>query len=162
MWRLLPNSHLRPEYIFWSWKRNFVSVSLILYSVFISLLSLFWRKQEEACEITILSVCLCKALSRYGKSPPVTFTRTCHRTISWYSCIQCRLSYLVCSLLSLLWNVCSWDHLAICLFMCPSNNFWMPEPNFYETCYVGQGTWAHINGVLHKSLPSVIPTLQPP
>jgi hypothetical protein len=27
--------------------------------------------------------------------------------------------------------------------------------NLYETCYVYHGTWAHLNDILHKSLPSV-------
>jgi hypothetical protein len=27
--------------------------------------------------------------------------------------------------------------------------------NLYETWHVYHGTWAHLNGVLHKSLPSV-------
>jgi hypothetical protein len=31
--------------------------------------------------------------------------------------------------------------------------------NLYETWYVCHGTWAHLNGVLHKSLPSVCMSL---
>jgi hypothetical protein len=43
-----------------------------------------------------------------------------------------------------------------CLWTPPLINFWMPEPTFMKLCtYVYNGTWAHLSGVLHKSLPSV-------
>jgi hypothetical protein len=42
------------------------------------------------------------------------------------------------------------DHPAACVSVYPPINFWMPD-----TWYVYHDTWAHLNGVLHKSLPSV-------
>jgi hypothetical protein len=33
--------------------------------------------------------------------------------------------------------------------------------NFYETWYVPRGTWVHLNGVLHKSLPTVCVYVRP-
>jgi hypothetical protein len=42
----------------------------------------------------------------------------------------------------------------------PTNNFWMLKLS-YETWYVYHGTWAHLNRVIYKSLPSVIPASQP-
>jgi hypothetical protein len=56
-------------------------------------------------------------------------------------------------------HVVLWDHLAVC--MCippPPNNFWIPESIFTKPD-IYHGMWAHINGVLHNSIPSVIPTL---
>jgi hypothetical protein len=48
---------------------------------------------------------------------------------------------------------------CLCVCMCiPPNNFWMPEPIFIK---LGIGTCANLNGVIHKSCLSVIPTLQP-
>jgi hypothetical protein len=38
----------------------------------------------------------------------------------------------------------------------------MPEPNLYETWYVYRGTWTHLNGILHKSLPRSICMCIPP
>jgi hypothetical protein len=35
---------------------------------------------------------------------------------------------------------------------CPCVNFWT---DLYETCYVYYGTWAHLNGLIKKSLTSV-------
>jgi hypothetical protein len=64
--------------------------------------------------------------------------------------------------------------------MCmPTNNFWTSQPIFmkldmyimtpepistdlHETWYVYHDTWTHLTRVLHKPLPSVIRTLQPP
>jgi hypothetical protein len=43
----------------------------------------------------------------------------------------------------------------------PHIKSWMPEPVFMTTWYVYHNTWVHLNGVIHKSHPSVIPTLQP-
>jgi hypothetical protein len=35
--------------------------------------------------------------------------------------------------------------------------------NLFKTWYVYHGTWTHLNGVLHKSLPSVcMPVCYPP
>jgi hypothetical protein len=39
---------------------------------------------------------------------------------------------------------------CLCVCVSASINFWRPEPVFMKL-----GTWAHLNGVLHKSLPSV-------
>jgi hypothetical protein len=41
-----------------------------------------------------------------------------------------------------------WDHLAVCVSM----NTWT---YIYETWYAYHGSWAHLNGILHKSLSSV-------
>jgi hypothetical protein len=35
------------------------------------------------------------------------------------------------------------------------------QTNIYETWFVYHGTWDNFNGLIHKSLPSVIPVLQP-
>jgi hypothetical protein len=44
---------------------------------------------------------------------------------------------------------------CLCLWNNPIN-FWMPESIFMKLgMYIYHGTWAHLNGVLHKSLPSV-------
>jgi hypothetical protein len=50
------------------------------------------------------------------------------------------------------------DHLTVCVYVCvsPPNNFRMLEPVFMK-----HGTAAHLDGVLRKSLPSVVPELQP-
>jgi hypothetical protein len=56
-----------------------------------------------------------------------------------------------------------WDYLAVCMSVClhvyPYQllNAWT---NIYETWYVYHGTWANLNGVIHKSLPIVILWLQ--
>jgi hypothetical protein len=39
-------------------------------------------------------------------------------------------------------------------------NFWIAEPIFMKIRYVYQGTWARLKGVIYKSIPLVIPTLQ--
>jgi hypothetical protein len=39
---------------------------------------------------------------------------------------------------------------------------WAMSRPLYETWYVYHAIWGRISGVLHKSLSSVIPTLQPP
>jgi hypothetical protein len=50
---------------------------------------------------------------------------------------------------------------SVCVYVNPPHiNFWMPEPIFmelgmYVCMYVYHGTWAHLNGVLHKSPSSV-------
>jgi hypothetical protein len=41
----------------------------------------------------------------------------------------------------------------LCLWI-PPTNFWMLQP-IMKLGYVHHGTWAHLSGVLHKSLPSV-------
>jgi hypothetical protein len=49
-----------------------------------------------------------------------------------------------------------WDHicyLCLCKLSSPLAFEWLNQ--FYETWYVYHGTWAHLSGVLHKSLPSV-------
>jgi hypothetical protein len=51
---------------------------------------------------------------------------------------------------------------SLCSGVPPSfllSNAWT---NLYETRYVYHGTWAHPNGVLHKSLPSVCVSVYPP
>jgi hypothetical protein len=42
-----------------------------------------------------------------------------------------------------------------CLFVNTSYKLLSAWTNLYETWYVYHGTWAHLNGTLHKSLPSV-------
>jgi hypothetical protein len=37
----------------------------------------------------------------------------------------------------------------------PLINFWVPELKFMKLDYVYQGDWAHLNDVLHKSIPLV-------
>jgi hypothetical protein len=57
------------------------------------------------------------------------------------------------SLLSLFWKIeiGMWDHLAVSVSPPQILN---ASTNLYETWYVYHGTWAHLSGVLHKSLPS--------
>jgi hypothetical protein len=45
-----------------------------------------------------------------------------------------------------------------CLFIPPIKNAWS---SVYESWYVYHGTWPHLNGVLHKSLPSVCVSVYP-
>jgi hypothetical protein len=47
--------------------------------------------------------------------------------------------------------------LSVCLWIPPSHiNFWMPEHIFMKLgVYIYNVAWAHLNGILHKSLPSV-------
>jgi hypothetical protein len=50
-----------------------------------------------------------------------------------------------------------WDLHAVCVRILPpspspTSNGWT---SLYETWYVYRGNWAHLNGVLHKTLPSV-------
>jgi hypothetical protein len=45
-------------------------------------------------------------------------------------------------------------YLCVCVF--PLLTFeWLNQSKLYETWYAYHGTWAHLNGVFHKSLPSV-------
>jgi hypothetical protein len=50
--------------------------------------------------------------------------------------------------------------ICVCLYVSPLINFSMPEPILWNLLYI---SWhlSHLNVVLHKSLPSVIPTLRP-
>jgi hypothetical protein len=74
------------------------------------------------------------------------------------------LIWTLLSLLSLFWkNKSRMMRSPCCLCVCVStphqlSNAWT---DLYVTWYAYNGTWAHLNGVTHKSLPSVIPTLQP-
>jgi hypothetical protein len=53
--------------------------------------------------------------------------------------------------------VCVYEYMCI-----PPISFWMAWPILMNhTYHVYKGAWAHLNGVRHKFLPSVIPTLQP-
>jgi hypothetical protein len=45
--------------------------------------------------------------------------------------------------------------LCVCLSLYPPYQILNAWTNLYETWYVYHGTWAHFNGVLHKSLQSV-------
>jgi hypothetical protein len=63
------------------------------------------------------------------------------------------------SLISLFWKkkkikVCLWDLLAVCVSLYPPVSLLNAWSNIYEPRYVYHGTWAHLNGTLHKSLPS--------
>jgi hypothetical protein len=51
--------------------------------------------------------------------------------------------------------------LPCCLYVCESSsiNFRMPEPTFMKLCVYDHGAWAHLNGVLRKSLPSIYVSL---
>jgi hypothetical protein len=44
---------------------------------------------------------------------------------------------------------------AVCVSVYPSFQRLIAWTNLYETWYVYHGTWAHLSGVLHKSLPSL-------
>jgi hypothetical protein len=49
-----------------------------------------------------------------------------------------------------------WDHHAVCVSVYhPTHQPQNTSTNHSETWYVYHGTWAHLNGVLHKSIPSV-------
>jgi hypothetical protein len=50
------------------------------------------------------------------------------------------------------------SNLMRCLCDCESR---LNRTNLYETWYLYHGTWAHLNGVLHKSLPSVCICIPP-
>jgi hypothetical protein len=55
-----------------------------------------------------------------------------------------------------------WYHLAVyvCVCICiPPINFRMPEPVFMKLCMYIMAPDQHLNGVIHKSLQSVIPIL---
>jgi hypothetical protein len=45
------------------------------------------------------------------------------------------------------------EHLAVLLFMYPSHQILNALTNRYETSRIYHGTWANLNGILHKSLP---------
>jgi hypothetical protein len=45
--------------------------------------------------------------------------------------------------------------LSVCLLIPPPQQLLNAWTSLYEIWYVYSGTWAHLNGVLHKSLPSV-------
>jgi hypothetical protein len=64
---------------------------------------------------------------------------------------------LIFCLISLFWKnkVGLWDHVAGCVSVYSPINIWMRWTNLYETWYVYDGTWAHLNGLIKKSLPSV-------
>ena len=52
-----------------------------------------------------------------------------------------------------------------CLYVCVSPHHQQllnARTSLYETWYLYHGTWAHLNGILHKSLLLVIPLLHPP
>jgi hypothetical protein len=68
------------------------------------------------------------------------------------------------SLLSLFWKIKLglWDHLAVCVSVCVSPiTFQCLNQYLRNLVYIYHGTWAHLNGVIYKYLPSVIQTLQP-
>jgi hypothetical protein len=70
----------------------------------------------------------------------------------------CKVLALISRLLFVLKKLDLWDHLAVCVSVClciPSYQCLNAWSNLYETWYVYYGTWAHLSGVLHKSLPSV-------
>jgi hypothetical protein len=52
-----------------------------------------------------------------------------------------------------------WDRLAVCAFacvcVCPPEQRLNAWTNLYKTWYVYHDTWSHLNGLRHKSLPSV-------
>jgi hypothetical protein len=70
---------------------------------------------------------------------------------------HCLISCIIFSPLSLFWKkieVRFWDHLAV--YVSPPYQLLNASTNLYEIWYiVYQGTWVHLNGVLHKFLPSV-------
>jgi hypothetical protein len=45
--------------------------------------------------------------------------------------------------------------------LCTPHQLLNARTNLYETSYVYHGTWAHLNGTLHKPLPSVCPYVYP-
>jgi hypothetical protein len=48
-----------------------------------------------------------------------------------------------------------WYHHAVCVSVNPPCQLLNAWTNLYETWYIYHGTWAHLNGILHKSLPSI-------
>jgi hypothetical protein len=44
---------------------------------------------------------------------------------------------------------------CLCVYVSPPHQLLNAWTNLYETWYVNHGTSAHLNGVLHKSLPSI-------
>jgi hypothetical protein len=50
------------------------------------------------------------------------------------------------------------------VYMCipPLKQLLNAATNFYETWFAYHVVWGHLNGVIYKSLPSVVSTLQPP
>jgi hypothetical protein len=63
---------------------------------------------------------------------------------------------IIISQLSLFWEIkgglCNHHAVCVCVSL-PSTFEWMNQSLWYF--YVYHGTWAHLNGVLHKSLPLV-------
>jgi hypothetical protein len=43
--------------------------------------------------------------------------------------------------------------LSVCLYVYPPHQVLNSWTNLYKTWYAYHGTWAHLNGILHKSLP---------
>jgi hypothetical protein len=66
-------------------------------------------------------------------------------------------------ILSLFWkNLSRLVIVCECLYTCNNhNNIWTPLPIFMKVCMYCQATRGHLIGILHKSLPLVISTLQP-
>jgi hypothetical protein len=68
--------------------------------------------------------------------------------------------FVIISLLFLFWKNESRLMRSPCrLFVCPPYKRLNGWTNLYETWYVYHGTWAHLNGILHKSIPSVCVSL---
>jgi hypothetical protein len=63
----------------------------------------------------------------------------------------------VFSLLSLFWKYKNTPMRSPCMCVCipPPHQLLYGWTSLYEAWYVYHGTWAHLNGAIHKSLPSV-------
>jgi hypothetical protein len=68
--------------------------------------------------------------------------------------------------ISLFWKikVALWSHLdtrmSVCLYVHSPSRLFNAWTSLYETWNLRHGSWAHLNGVLNESLPSVTSTLQ--
>jgi hypothetical protein len=90
----------------------------------------------------------------------VPFKQSYTTTIFCFSLINVIKILILFSLLSLLWKnksslVQSPYSLCVSCLCVPHYQLLNAWTNLYETWYLYHGTWAYLNGVLHKSLPSV-------
>jgi ribonucleotide reductase beta subunit family protein with ferritin-like domain len=52
--------------------------------------------------------------------------------------------------------------MSVCMYV-HLNKFWIPESIHMKLdMHIYQGTWANLKGVIHKTLLSLLPILQPP
>jgi hypothetical protein len=47
-----------------------------------------------------------------------------------------------------------WDHLAVCVCLCITPSTFERLTQSDETWYAFHGNWVHLNGIVHKPLPS--------